>query len=182
MRRQLHPFRSPAQEAELYASRYDHTFWSEHRARVLRTAKLLRDMNPHSVADLSCGDAAIVGTAGFFDDAQLGDLTPGWQFCGPIEQTVTQIAPVDVFVCCETIEHVQDPDALLAAIRPMAARLLLSTPSGEQPEHNNLEHYWGWDAEDMRAMLADADWHGDVQEVRFGQTAYSYTYQIWRCA
>lgn len=181
MRRQLREFYRPDQLAEVYAQRYDHTLWDEHVARVDHTAKLLSEMLPATVADLSCGDAAIIDKAGLREFAILGDLVPGWNIQGPIEQTVRLIPPVDVFVLAETLEHVADPDGLLAAIRNRAQRLLLSTPVGE--DHAlNPEHYWGWDLPDVDEMLAAAGWtQRDVEVYSTGDKPY-YVYQIWICA
>lgn len=179
MRRQLRSFyaQSPA--------KYDHTVWQDHVLRVEHSAALLREMNPETVADLSCGDGALVELAGLMDvdRAHLGDLAEGWAwpYRGPIEQTIHQIPPVDVFVCTETLEHVEDPDGLLVAIRGKARRLLLSTPVGESDD-SNIEHFWGWDAEDLDEMLAAAGWtERQVDLFEPFEGAY-YTYQVWRCA
>jgi hypothetical protein len=165
---------------------YDHARWPEHVHRVARTAAILAAMRPDSVADLSCGDAAIVTAAGLHGSAVLGDIMPGWSICGPIEHTIKQIPAVDVFVCSETLEHVRDPDGLLAAIRLKAGRLLLSTPCGEA-DAENPEHYWGWDASDLDGMLAAAGWTGREVELyapppRAGESEPYYTYQIWKCS
>lgn len=181
MRRQLRPLRTPAEDALLYAARYDHTWWADHRARVAHTAAILAAMAPASVADLSCGDGAIVAAARPGCPVFLGDLTPGWPYCGPVECTISEIPAVDVFVCSETLEHVQDPAGLLALIRGKAARLLLSTPAGEDDDRNP-EHYWGWDTGDLDAMLATAGWAQRTVELFTPEPepAY-YTFQIWRC-
>lgn len=177
--RQLRPLRPAEEDARLYAATYDHTRWADHRARVTYTAVILAAMAPASVADLSCGDGAIVGAAGLACPAWLGDLTPGWPYHGPVEQTIMQIPAVDVFVCSETLEHVHDPGGLLALIRGKAARLLLSTPAGEDDDRNP-EHYWGWDTGDLDAMLAAAGWADRTVELFTPPPAY-YTFQIWRC-
>jgi hypothetical protein len=164
---------------------YDHARWPEHVARVAHTAAILAAMVPASVADLSCGDGAVVTAAGLAASAILGDVAAGWPWCGLIEDTVTRIPAVDVFVCSETLEHVADPDWLLAAIRGKAARLLLSTPAGEG-YRGNPEHVWSWDVADLEAMLTAAGW--EQREVELytpppasGSAAY-YTYQIWVCS
>jgi hypothetical protein len=165
----------------VYARPYDHTDWPDHVERVAYTARLLRAMSPHNVADLSCGDGAVVGMAQLSDIAFLGDYTGGRDFTGPIERTIEEIPPVDVFVCSETLEHIEDPDALLRAIRGKARRLLLTTPCGES-DARNPQHYWGWDTSDLDAMLAAAGWTArDVTLFTAESNAY-YTFQVWRCA
>jgi len=180
VRLQLRDFYGPEELARVYGRRYDHTLWGDHVLRVARTAQILREMQPTSVADLSCGDAAIVAQAGLQDVAVLGDMVPGWPMCGPLERTIQEIAPVDVFVCSETLEHLQDPDAALTAIREKADRLLLSTPAGETDDRNP-EHYWGWDVEDVDEMLAAAGWSTRSYELLHGQSGV-YSFQIWRCS
>jgi hypothetical protein len=181
VRLQLRDFYQPDEVARVYSRRYDHTLWGDHVLRVRHTAQILREMAPASVADLSCGDAAIVEQAGLQGVAVLGDMVPGWPVCGPIERTIQEIDPVDVFVCSETLEHIQDPDALLTAIRKTADRLLLSTPVGESDDRNP-EHYWGWDVEDLDEMLSAAGWSSRSVEMLHGQSTGSYTFQIWRCS
>lgn len=180
MRRQLRPFYSQAELAAVYVAPYRHRAWPDHIARVTRTAEILADMRPESVADLSCGDGEVVIQAGVRDIAILGDLAPGWPYRGPIDQTIQAIPDVDVFVCSETLEHVEDPDGLLAAIRGKARRLLLSTPIGE--DHDlNPQHYWGWDVVDVEEMLHKAGWTGHVEVFEPSPQPY-YAYQIWRCS
>jgi hypothetical protein len=176
---QLRPFYSPEQRSALYRTRYDHCRWDDHYHRVAHTAALLAGMQPGSAADLSCGDGAI--TAGLTCPLYLGDITPGWPLCGPIEDTIGQIPQVDVFVCSETLEHVENPGGLLAAIRGKASRLLLSTPDGEA-DAENPEHYWGWDVADLDRMLAAAGW-GRRESERYVPPVLDpyYTFQIWRC-
>jgi hypothetical protein len=179
VRRQLRPFYSQSDLSLVYCAPYSHRAWPDHVVRVARTAELLAEMAPESVADLSCGDGEVVIQAGLRDGAVLGDMAPGWPHRGPIEQTIQAIPDVDVFVCSETIEHVQDPDALLVAIRGKARRLLLSTPIGE--DHDlNPQHYWGWDVADVEEMLHAAGWAGEVEVFEPSPNPY-YAYQIWRC-
>jgi hypothetical protein len=67
---------------------------------------------------------------------------------------------VDVFVLSETLEHVERPAELLAAIRKKARHLLLSTPLAEFDDRNP-EHYWGWDKAGIRELLDVAGWRAD---------------------
>lgn len=180
MRRQLRPFYTQAELAAVYCAPYSHRRWPDHRARVTRTAELLAGMAPETVADLSCGAGEVVIQAGLRAGAILGDMAPGWPYRGPIEQTIQAIPLVDVFVCSETLEHIEDPDSLLIAIRDKAQRLLLSTPIGE--DHSlNPQHYWGWDVPDVEEMLTATGWTGSVEIFEPSPNPY-YAYQIWRCS
>lgn len=147
----------------MYSRDYDHTRWGDHIERVSVTAGLVagavRRFNLSLVADLSCGDGGILTQAMKITPftAVRGDLRPGWRLAGPIEETVGSLMPVDLFLCSETLEHVEDPDELLRKIRTTARYLVLSTPDGETGD-GNIEHYWGWDKDDILKMLTAAGW------------------------
>jgi hypothetical protein len=183
MIKQLRPFHTPEELAEIYAKPYDHTRWSQHVERVARTVELLDwlavKVDACAVADLSCGDGAIVkGSTYPWGAVILGDVTPGHRFTGPIERTIKWIPIVDVFVLSETLEHVERPAELLAAIRRKARYLLLSTPLAEFDDRNQ-EHYWGWDEAGIRELLAGAGWRPDAFDPFTPQSGNFYTYQIW---
>jgi len=131
-----------------------------------------------TVADLSCGDGAVAAAL----DAHrtyLGDLAPGWDICGPIEETVDRIPKVDLFVCTETVEHLDDPDGVLARIREKTFGLVLSTPVAEFTD-GNPEHYWGWDADDVEDMLQTAGFTPEIVTL-LSVRPLGVTYQIWGC-
>ena len=163
MRIRLRPAYSPEELAALYPQPHNHTRWPDHLARVQETIKVALDLyqSPGGViADLSCGDATTPRAVASERDAELilGDFAPGYEITGPVEQTITQVTHADLFICCETIEHLDDPDTVLKLIRERATRLVLSTPLGETTPANP-EHYWGWDKEGVADMLAAAGWH-----------------------
>jgi len=169
--------------AALYAVPHQHTRWADHRLRVAVTAAVGRHMAPHgaSVADLSCGDGTIAREMATGGDLYLGDFAPGYDICGPIEETVFDIPYVDVFICSETIEHLDDPDGVLAAIRTKARMLILSTPDGEW-DSNNPEHVWGWDAEAVEMILRAEGWVPAVHTtLDLRPAGFVYSYQIWGC-
>jgi 2-polyprenyl-3-methyl-5-hydroxy-6-metoxy-1,4-benzoquinol methylase len=203
MRRQLRPFYTEEQLMQIYDHPYDHTRWMDHVFRIERTLKFAAELihgckiNGGSVIDLSCGDGAIVrelyrmglvGAAGM----QLGDRVPAEHLTvvGPIEQTIKSFQPQsiirccgkpgvnryhDLFICTETLEHVEDPDALLREIRLTANYAIFTTPAGEFDDRNE-EHYWGWDADGLREMLTEAGFTVVSHEIV--PTSY-YTYQFW---
>jgi hypothetical protein len=182
MRRQLRPFYTPDQLAVLYATPYDHTRWPDHVERVAETIRRLDRfaglVGAHTVADLSAGDGAILnGSRHPWRRRILGDIT---EPAGPIEQSLPLLEPIDMFVCSETLEHVRDPDALLAGIRAKSRHLLLTTPHDE-PDDSNPEHYWAWGADDVALMLEAAGWHDREVELFTPASTDHYTFQIWMC-
>jgi hypothetical protein len=132
-----------------------------------------------TVADLSCGDAAIVNSLSTIPNRFLGDYARGYAYSGPIEKTINEIPKVDLFICSETIEHLDDPDTVLRQIRQKTKYLVLSTPNGETSD-SNPEHYWGWDNEEVAEMLSRAEFDPVIyQEVNFYEPQNIYNYQIW---
>jgi hypothetical protein len=187
MRRRLRPMPTADELVALYAAPHDHTQWVDHQIRVDVTEVLAARLCPPGgiVADLSCGDAEIARRLAGLRRAELilGDFAPGYQHTGPIEETIHRIDPdsVDLWICSETIEHLDDPDSVLVEIRKRARALILSTPDGETGT-NNPEHVWGWDSEAVGDMLRVAGFTPiahNLLDLRLG--GYEYAYQIWCC-
>lgn len=184
MRVRLREMPDPGQLARMYARPHDHRIWPDHLYRVDVTTAVAGRLLPRNgrVADLSCGNAHIARSLHETNGAQLtlGDLAPGYEHHGPIEQTIDAIGAQDLFICSETIEHLDNPDAVLAKIRRKTGHLILSTPDGEKDD-SNPEHVWGWDAETVEKMLTTAGFtpivHTTVDTSRLG----GYVYQIWAC-
>ncbi len=173
----LRPAWSPDQLTALYRTPHDHTRWPDHLIRVDRTIDLAQRLGvPAMVADLSCGDAAI-GRALAPQQLILGDFAPGYEITGMIEDTIETIPHVGLFICSETVEHLDDPDAVLAKIREKADALVLSTPLAEETGANP-EHYWGWDAAGVGDMLETAGWTAILQENVLTPWA---NFQLWGC-
>lgn len=165
--------------ARMYAAPHDHHRWGDHEVRVDATIAMghrLAGAVLPSAADLSCGNGSVL-SAMPAEQRHFGDLAPGYDITGPIEQTVDRIPFVDLFVCCETVEHLDDPDAVLKSIRAKTSLLLLSTPVDAWDE-TNPEHYWAWDREAVDAMLADAGF----TVLEYAEVAPSYRFGIWGCA
>lgn len=186
MIKRLRPAYSDQEIEQLYAHRYDHTLWPDHIQRVAFTREFVREVmaeqNTSTVADLSCGDGAVALSLSLpRESVVLGDIhrRDGLDMWGRIEDTVTRMPDVDLFVLSETLEHIDDPWGLLEKIRAKARTLVLTTPVGEIDD-GNPEHYWGWDRDGVESILWDAGWWPD-RSVLFTpdvQDVY-YTYQIW---
>jgi hypothetical protein len=139
------------------------------------------------LADLSCGDSALVDALsanqhepwrGDICDIEIGGL----DLLGPIEETIDQIPHVDLFILSETLEHLDDPAMVLRKIRAKADRLLMSTPiHSDDMLDANPEHYWQWDYADLKAMLLESGWTAD-HTVVLGGPAWYYTYFIAGCS
>ena len=180
-RERCRPKYSEAELEEIYRYPWhmDET-WKDHRQRRAKTLLLMGrfiDEMDHRGADLSCGDAYF---ASFTPQIEwvLGDYGPGFAIQGPIEETIEQIDPVDVFLCCETLEHLDDPDSVLKQIRRKSKKLILSTPICQWWDENP-EHYWAWDQGGIRRMLFDAGWQYVDYEETYSDPGYCF--QIWGC-
>lgn len=187
MRTRLRPLQSPEELARLYAAPHQHERWTDHRIRVDVSATLAYHLlEPGNlVVDLSCGDAAIAQRLAAAKGARLllGDFAPGYELTGPIEQTLQKVGleQADLWILSETLEHLDDPDAVLREIRLRTKRLLLSTPEGET-DASNPEHLHGWDSEAMGEMLAAADFKPMIHTLLDLRPAgFLYAFQIW-CA
>jgi hypothetical protein len=88
------------------------------------------------------------------------------------------IPNVDLFVCSETIEHVDDPRGTLEQIRSVSKYLLLSTPITDGVD-TNPEHLWSWDQDGMGDLLGRSGWTSVAQVDLLLPDTYSY--QVWAC-
>lgn len=188
MRTRLREAYSPDGLAELYREPYDcFERGADHIERVMVTAGLaagaMARFGLSSAADLSAGTGAVLLNAAKLSgrDVHLyqSDLVEHQDLDdhGPIEQTLDRCPEVDLFVCSETLEHLDDPDAVLLRIAQKARYLVLSTPDGER-DTVNPEHYWGWGSEDVRAMLHGSGFR-PLSLLKFTPTPLYYTFQIW---
>jgi hypothetical protein len=191
-----------------YPDGYQHALWPDHIERVQASVDFalphLSSAMVNSVADLSCGDAAIVEKILLSHGPNrirrivLGDLklntgivTGGYDsplyaipsrvelFEGPAETALDAMDPVDLFVCSETVEHLDDPDTFLAAVHGKARHLLLTTPEAETDPATNPEHYWGWDSLAVSQMLFTAGWHVYDHTIFTPVSADTYRFQMW---
>jgi len=180
-RRRLRPAHPQEHLAELYSKPHDHRVQAEgddHELRVAATLALIREVgHVRRAADLSCGNGVLLDAVDA-DEKFYGDLALGYEITGPIEETIGLLPHVDLFLCCETLEHLDDPDAVLRSIRGKSDRLILSTPLDERGT-TNVEHYWGWDARGIRTMLDRAGWHAERHRITVPKKGYRF--QLWGC-
>ena len=181
MRKRLRPAYSDEELAKVYQVPHDHTVFPDHKLRVQMTiafASWFKNVN--TIADLSAGDAAIINSL----DATtryIGDYAPTYDFVGVIDETIEQIPMVDLFICSETIEHLDNPEATLAKIRAKTRYLIVTTPNGES-DSNNPQHYWGWDEQGVRELLEGAGFTPVIfSTLGFDNPSYVYEYQLWGC-
>lgn len=199
----LRPAWSADELARIYAAPHDHRIYGRgHHERVEmmkeHVQQLINDPNydpiprynvPMTVADLSCGNADVAWSAAREADkrvpttiVRLGDIAPGWEFYGPIEQTIERVGKVDLFICGETLEHLDDPIAVLRQIRAVTRFAVLSTPT-ENWGDTNAEHYWSWSEDDVSDMLREAGFTivrtSVVDSRMWGEP---YRYGIWTCS
>ena len=168
--------------ATTYPTPHDHRLYGAgHDIRARVTVALgqwaLADCGGHQVADLSAGQGAIARAIA--PAPILGDYAPGHPIRGRIEDTIADIPRVDLSVCTETLEHLEDPDGVLVAMRGKAKRLVCSLPERDDID-TNPEHVWAFDREGGEAMLADAGWSPDAfVSVDPGPP---YRYMVWCCS
>lgn len=184
MRMRLREKYSQEDLEKIYAEPHVHTRWFDHLVRVETTTAVVRHINAideiKTAADLSAGDATIINSLNLVD-RYIGDFAPKYQFTGPIEKTIDEIPNVDLFICSETIEHLDNPDEVLKRIRQKTKWIVVTTPIGEF-NTGNLEHYWGWDTEDVEQMLVNAGFRPFIlNKLAFYEPQYTYDYQIWIC-
>lgn len=179
-RLRLRPAHTPEQLAEIYAKPHQHTAWLDHKVRVAVTAQFAHALvgKVGTGADLSCGDGTILSSLDV-GERFFGDFAPGYSLTGPVDETIEQIPPVDLFVSTETLEHLDDPDQTLKLIRGKASTLILSTPV-DAFQDSNLEHYWAWSRAGVETMLADAGFTVVAYcEVDFRPSGGDYSFGVW---
>lgn len=181
MRIRLREAYNQDQLRDVYSVPHDHSGFVDHKLRVQMTIAFASWFAPvRSLADLSCGDATIANSIDA-DVRYLGDFAPGYELQGAIDDTIDSIPKVDLFICSETIEHLDDPEKTLAKIRQKTKALIVTTPNGEN-NANNPEHYWGWETGDVKEMLIATGFKPIISNVlKFETEQFVYDYQFWGC-
>ena len=203
---QLREIRTAAQETAFYERRYPlgyrHEVWPDHVERIAASAELIRRYSGQirTAADLSCGDCALISRLDL-ETAYVGDLIgargeypmrPNVRVlpAGPLPDSLDgfrtipgKTLPVDLFILSETLEHVPDPDTLLAKLTDISRYLFLSTPLDEPASTGNEEHYWGWGQSDIHHLLWESGWSPlEVSLFTPESTRHypeAYTFQLW---
>lgn len=178
--RKLRRFHTPQRLAEIYANQYQHVQWQSHQERVQVTTEIAQRLidaeGIKRIADFSAGDRAIVSGLAGYTDAWLHDITDDG--VDIVERLREETFQYDLFICTETIEHVERPWELLEEIAPRTRWLLLSTPLDEDPAEDNWEHYWSFEAVDIDDLLIQSGFPHGVMTTHRPATG-PYTYQIW---
>ena len=181
MRQRLRPAYTPEQLAQVYDTPHEHWQWADHRLRVQMTiafASWFVDVT--SVADLSAGDATIIKAINA-KEKYIGDFALGYEFAGAIDDTIDLIPSVDLFICSETIEHLDDPEATFRKIRAKTKSLIVTPPFGEDKNHHP-QHYGGWDKEGVESLLKSTGFKPVIyNELHFENPSLVYDYQFWGC-
>lgn len=187
--KKLRPFYPADKLHELYGHAYQPDQWIEHKLRLDATidiaVRLATMQQLHTVADLSCGDRTVVNALHDrigMECVATNDITTGvpidvalneWWNAGPDTLPV-----VDLFICTETIEHLEAPWTVLEKIAAKTKWLLLSTPLDEKEDENNWEHYWSFTSTDVAELLRQSRFnmlHCDV----LMNDHWVYRYQVW---
>ncbi len=178
--RQRTKFRYNDEELKSLYQGYHVGNWWDHRYRAELSSTMIGrfciDNRVMAIADLSAGDGSILsGALNYIEKMHglsvgsispvVGDFSVENCFtlrskfeevvCGKIEDTILEMDDVELFILSETIEHVEDPDTLLALISSKSNAIFLSTPLDEV-SGTNPEHYWSWGKDDIAVMLGDA--------------------------
>jgi hypothetical protein len=86
----------------------------------------------------------------------LGDYADyGYQFTGPLDETLPKLDPVELYISTNTLEHLNDPDSHLKALREKCIKLLLSVPIDEQDAGG--QHLWFWTRDGVEDMIKAAE-------------------------
>lgn len=145
-----------------------------HRRRLLAAAVMVRAAAaelgaPCTFSDVGCGDGGLLSLVqGAFTDAWGYDFCPantaGWAERGVTAEFLDVFADPgrarlgDVTAATEVLEHLADPHGVLVWIRAHSARLVCSSPHGEDNRSHAAEHAWAWDTQGYAAMITGAGW------------------------
>lgn len=176
--------------ARMYAEPHDADLYGRgHGIRVAWTIAVAKAWQPNgyvSVVDFACGNAAIPRALAVGLPPVLGDFAPGYDYVGPIESSLNLWAGgspamnADLFVLSEALEHLDDPQGVLAAIRPHSRALLVTTPTMAPWGDSNPEHVWCWDQDGVTGLLTRAGWNVDlISSLDTRPFGDPYLYGLW---
>lgn len=183
-RKRLRPAYTESELRRIYSEPHDHTQFEDHKARVDKTIEMglkaiASGTGPWVGADLSCGNGYVLDALPllhkFYGDYAYNERYDYW---GAIEETAKRVGFVDLFVCSETLEHVDSPELVLALIRDKTDNLILSTPI-DAFDDDNPEHYWAWSREGVEDMLTEAGFEVVEFESVDTRPMGPYVFGIW---
>jgi hypothetical protein len=173
---------------KMYAEPHDHRLYGHgHHLRVEQSIVFVRWIsewqNLNSVADLSCGNGGIALALNMGNEnTHLGDFAQGYEYVGPIEENVNKIPDIDLYICSETLEHLDNPQEVLLNIRKRSKWLFLTTPI-ENWGDANTEHLWSWDRKGVEELLKEASFtprmFGTLDSTVINEP---YVYGMWVCS
>lgn len=142
--------------------RAPHLEQPDHRARLLRTAELVRSLNPASVVDLGCGDGGLLSLIAGIDawgyDFQPSN-EPAWAERGVKAERRDVFNTRDVprwgeaAVMTEVLEHLADPHGTVEWVARNTRHVVASSPHTETDQQHGAEHAWAWDLDGYRALF-----------------------------
>ena len=174
----------PGYEIRIDAAPFDDTpFQDEFQKEIYEYARKVADeSNFSTILDIGCGSGFKL-IANFFDKSTIGlDLAPTVDFLKRRWPGRTWYTPEEfislpsmvlpaaqMVICSDVVEHVADPDELMAFIRKTQAEtIILSTPERDElclgthngPPHN-IHHVREWNFSQFHAYVSE--WF-DIQE------------------
>lgn len=171
--------------------------FTDHVGRTLATAAAIAFTQPKTVCDPAVGDGSILDAAYAlhpFQRAYVSDLSepnierihgktwPKQAAVKDITQAIVDLPEkVDTLVLTEILEHLEDPDSVVAQARRKADVLIASSPVEEPDGISNPEHLWSFGRDGYQDMLREGGWIPfSYTEIGFpGDWRLYYTFQIW---
>lgn len=177
-----------------YQVRRDNDAWPDHRVRALVTGAIVASLRPGTVMDPACGDASIVRYANDLSHiakAYLADISrsnienlslaiENSVRLADIETAIRDFPRVDVVILTEILEHLEDPNSVLAHAHVKGHALVASSPEMRpgQVDHNP-EHLWMFDRDGYRQMLTESGW--EVTNYVHLSFMSEYDFGVWVC-
>lgn len=72
-----------------------------------------------------------------------------------LSDKILELGPYDAVVCAEVIEHVKDPELLLAQCERASKRVIITTPDGayDGPQEHNPSHVFVWSQRELARLI-----------------------------
>jgi hypothetical protein len=137
-----------------------------------------------SIADMSAGDGRIPRSLAAYSGIEplLGEYTDkyGYPYVGTLQETVPQLPVVDLYVCTNTVEHLNYPDTDLRLIRQHCRNLLLACPIDEQDAEG--QHLWYFTRRGVEDMFEAAGFQRSAYcELDESPLWEHFKFGIWAC-